>query len=192
MIPRVSFIVWKASHERLNTGDRLSLFDLTSTLISPFCQYPDESHSHLFFNCLFSTRIWNALKAKCNVNWPDVINFVTKETKGKSLRSIIFKLSLLCSVYHIWLERNNRIFNKEYKPEEVVIKSTIQMIRGRLCLLKFAKINRWWLVHCLVESAWVCFEAPYHQEWEGFWVIGVQYKRDEWRKAKKCVFLIVC
>ncbi|KAL7183114.1 hypothetical protein ACSBR1_041736 [Camellia fascicularis] len=91
MIPRVSFIVWIALHERLNT-------DLV------------KSHSHLFFNCMFSARVWSALKTKCNVNWPDLhrpnlITLAIKETKGRSLRSHILRLSLLCSIYHIWLER---------------------------------------------------------------------------------------
>lgn len=136
-IPRVSFIVWMAIHERLNTGDRLQLFGLVPSSVCPFCQQSNENHSHLFFDCLFTAKIWHAIKTKCNVNWPDlkwphIIPFATNETKRKSLRSTIIKLAMLCSVYLIWIERNNRIFNQELKPEEVIVKSIVQMVRGRL------------------------------------------------------------
>ena len=137
MLPRVSFIIWMAIQEWLNTADRLQLFGLSSSPNCPFCQYSTESHSHLFFDCIFTAKIWETLKGKCNVNWPNlqwphILTFAVTETKGKSLRSIILKLTLLCSVYHIWLERSNIIFHKELKPEEVIIKSIIHMIRGRI------------------------------------------------------------
>lgn len=106
MIPRVSFIVWIALHSRLNIGDRLQQFGLTPNPTCPFYQSPVESHSHIFFDCMFSTRIWNVLKAMSNVNWPklhwpNLFAYATIETKGKSLRSIVIRLSLLCSIYHI-------------------------------------------------------------------------------------------
>ncbi|XP_028125413.1 uncharacterized protein LOC114322337 [Camellia sinensis] len=154
-IPRASFVVWMAVQERLNTGDRLQLFGISPTPTCPFCQHVTETHSHLFFDCVFSTKIWTEIKAKCNVQWPDfqwpdIIPFATRETKRRSLRSIIIKLSLLCSVYIIWLERNNRIFNKEFKPEEVVVKIIVQLIRG--ILLSITNVPRnagdnWYIDH---------------------------------------------
>ncbi|XP_028063697.1 uncharacterized protein LOC114266935 [Camellia sinensis] len=82
--------------------------------------------------------------------WPGIIPFATRETKRRSLRSIIIKLSLLCSVYIIWLERNNRIFNKEFKPEEVVVKIIVQLIRGRLLSITNVPRNagdNWYIDH---------------------------------------------
>ncbi|XP_028090507.1 uncharacterized protein LOC114290746 [Camellia sinensis] len=54
VIPRVSFIVWLAIHERLNTGDRLQIFGLLTSPSCPLCCAPEENHSHLFFGCLYS------------------------------------------------------------------------------------------------------------------------------------------
>ncbi|XP_028105446.1 uncharacterized protein LOC114304489 [Camellia sinensis] len=139
-IPRVSFIVWIALHGRLNTGDRLESFGMSDDFKCSFCNHHTESHSHLFFNCIFSLKVWDAIKAKCNVKWPDIfwpdiVHVAIRESRGKSLKAITTRLSLLCIVYQIWIERNNRIFNKEMKPEEVVIKTIVQMIRGRLMSL---------------------------------------------------------
>ncbi|KAL7243272.1 hypothetical protein ACSBR1_015639 [Camellia fascicularis] len=55
-IPRVSFIVWLAIHERLNTRDRLQAFGLVPHSNCPFCNDHEESHSHLFFRCAYSSR----------------------------------------------------------------------------------------------------------------------------------------
>ncbi|XP_028120126.1 uncharacterized protein LOC114317568 [Camellia sinensis] len=85
-------------------------------------------------------RVWDAIKVKCNVKWPDIfwpdiVHVAMRESLGKSLRAITTRLALLCTVYQVWIERNNRIFNKEMKLEEVVINSIVQMIRGRLMSL---------------------------------------------------------
>ncbi|KAL7197308.1 hypothetical protein ACSBR2_019904 [Camellia fascicularis] len=116
-IPRVSFVVWLAVNERLSTGDRLQQFGIVPNPSFPLCQAPEENHSHLFFRCVFSSWIWDAIQNKCNTSWPilpwvEIVEFATKFTKGKSLKSMILKLSFLCTVYHIWIERNSRIFSK--------------------------------------------------------------------------------
>ncbi|KAL7229757.1 hypothetical protein ACSBR2_008296 [Camellia fascicularis] len=136
-IPKVSFIVWVALHNRLYTGDRLRMFGLATSSQCRFCLIPEESHSHLFFKCIFSSRVWCAIEAVCNIKWPvlgwpDIVTHATKETKGNSLRVNIISNAFLCSVYFIWTERNNIIFNKEFKPEEVVIKSVIQMVKDAI------------------------------------------------------------
>ncbi|XP_028110956.1 uncharacterized protein LOC114309425 [Camellia sinensis] len=93
------------------------------------------------------------IQAKCNSHWPslpwlELVEFVTKSINGKSLKSMIMKLSFLCTVYHIWMERNSRIFSKVFKPEEVVTNSIIQMVRGRLLSMENVKAyagDNWYL-----------------------------------------------
>ncbi|XP_028073921.1 uncharacterized protein LOC114276326 [Camellia sinensis] len=90
--------------------------------------------------------IWGGILAKCNSNWPslpwlEIVDFAIRSTSGNSLKVVILKLSFLCTVYHIWMERNSRIFSKVLKPEEVVTNSIIQMVRGRLLLMENAKTS---------------------------------------------------
>ncbi|XP_028097019.1 uncharacterized protein LOC114296888 [Camellia sinensis] len=156
-IPKVHFIVWGAIHNRLYTGDRLLLFGLAPHSQCPFCLDPGESHSHLFFKCNFTNRVWGAIEAKCNIkwpvlDWPDIVTYATKETKGNSLRANILSNAFLCSIYHIWIERNNRVFNKKFKPEEVVFKSVIQMVRSRMLSIKNLPNS--------ASDSWVCSEFP--------------------------------
>ncbi|KAL7234527.1 hypothetical protein ACSBR1_018023 [Camellia fascicularis] len=109
-IPKVSFVVWMAILGRLNTGERLKIFG-----------HPYEDHNYLFFECPFSERVWTCIKEKINVDWPsiqwnDLIQLIAKSVKGKSLGAIITKLAFTCTVYQLWISRNNRIFSKDMVP----------------------------------------------------------------------------
>ncbi|XP_028090262.1 uncharacterized protein LOC114290524 [Camellia sinensis] len=159
-IPKVSFIVWLAIHGRLNTSDRLHLFGISPSTTCPFCLDPNESHAHIFFGCTFTYSIWLTMQGKCNIHWidipwPDIVAHANQEGQGKSLKAIITRLSFLCTVYHVWIERNNRIFNKECKPVGVIIKSIVLMVKE--AIPEFCEV----LLQCLDDayhkfSTWGC------------------------------------
>lgn len=130
---------------RLNTGDRLATFGINGVSNCQFCTHNGEDHQHLFFQCPFTLRVWTVIQDKCQVNWQnipwsDLPQVVAADCKGKSLATIIHRLSFCSSVYHIWLERNNRIFSHERKPEEVVVKGIVSLVRYRL--LAISNITR--------------------------------------------------
>ncbi|XP_028105731.1 uncharacterized protein LOC114304778, partial [Camellia sinensis] len=119
---------------RLNTGDRLHLFGVTQSTVCVFCQYHNEDHNHLFFECPFSERVWSCIKGKINVDrpsllWDDLVQ--AKSVKGNSLGTIITKLAFTCTAYQLWVARNNRVFSKDIVPEGVVIKCIVDMVRFR-------------------------------------------------------------
>ncbi|KAL7196041.1 hypothetical protein ACSBR1_036130 [Camellia fascicularis] len=97
---------------------------------------PSQNH------CRDSNRIQELIKSRVTsdqaimmaspVLWPEIVIIVNRESKGRSMKSIITRLSFLCTVYHVWMERNNRIFNKESKPVEVIINSIVLMVRSRM------------------------------------------------------------
>ncbi|XP_028120128.1 uncharacterized protein LOC114317571 [Camellia sinensis] len=93
-----------------------------------------EDHNHLFFECPFSERVWSCIKGRINVHWPsipwdDLVQLIAQSVKGKSLGAIITKLAFTCTVYQLWIARNNRVFSKDMVPEEVVIKGIVDMVR---------------------------------------------------------------
>ncbi|XP_028081799.1 uncharacterized protein LOC114283172 [Camellia sinensis] len=82
-------------------------------------------------------RVWECIKGRLNVDWPNnpwlkIIDHVLRSTGGKTLRATISRLAFTCTMYHLWLARNNRIFSKELTPEEVVIKCIVDMVRFRM------------------------------------------------------------
>ncbi|KAL7197294.1 hypothetical protein ACSBR2_019889 [Camellia fascicularis] len=90
-------------------------------------KHPCEDHNHPFFECPFSERVWTYIKGKINVDWPsiqwnDLIRLIAKSVKGKSLGAVITKLAFTCTMYQLWIVRNNRVFSKDMVPEEMVSK----------------------------------------------------------------------
>ena len=134
-IPKCGFILWLAIRERLGTKDRLHIAD--SNGICLLCNNQVESHAHLFFSCSYSRRIWDALKQKCNLpfgdqDWKDCIALMVTHCKGKSLSTLVRKLSLSASVYLIWAERNSRLHDNNLKDANSVLWEISDLIRLRL------------------------------------------------------------
>ncbi|XP_028063083.1 uncharacterized protein LOC114266401 [Camellia sinensis] len=107
----------------------------------------------------FDKKVWLNVKDKLNVawpviQWPDLVSHISKTVKGMSLGSIISRLGFTCSVYLIWLERNNRIFTTEKIPEEVVTLNIFNMIRFKGIsdsILKIVTVTK--LIACADMSA---------------------------------------
>lgn len=152
-IPKVGFIVWMAILGRLNTGDRLAIFGINPNPVCPLCGVLGEDHDHLFFKCAFPSTVWAAMLSKCNTNWYStnwlgLMEVVANDCRGKSIATIIKRLAFSCIVYHAWLERNNRIFSNERKPEEILLNNIICMVRYRalaLSNIKKSPIDTWFL-----------------------------------------------
>ena len=75
---------------------------------------------------------------------------MSSETVGSNIGVIIKKLSFSATVYHIWLERNSRIFNDCKKSEDTLFSLICDDIRAKLMSIK-VKLN----VNVLkAESEW--------------------------------------
>nr|GEV45520.1 reverse transcriptase domain-containing protein [Tanacetum cinerariifolium] len=64
-IPSHAFHLWLVAKRRLKTQDRLRPWDIIGNTISmccPLCDGPPDSHDHLFYDCPYSTRVWNDVK----------------------------------------------------------------------------------------------------------------------------------
>ncbi|GJV91216.1 hypothetical protein Tco_1539029 [Tanacetum coccineum] len=75
-----------------------------------------DSHDHLFFQCEFSSKIWGYLRGKMNMGympdeWKEIIDKVAEYPCNNAIRSVLRRIILATTVYHIWKERNARIFD---------------------------------------------------------------------------------
>jgi hypothetical protein len=52
--------------------------------------------------------------------------------KGKTFRASICKVAWWATVYHVWLQRNNRIFDAEIKTEEQIVKAIRMDVKPRM------------------------------------------------------------
>ncbi|XP_020266263.1 uncharacterized protein LOC109841729 [Asparagus officinalis] len=115
--PKMACCLIKSLYNRLATRDRLSRFGITSAVECVLCSGGIESRDHLFFQCSFSAYIWNLCKLKLQLD-ATVINDIRTEAldiqskfKRKDRTYKLSRMALSAAVWHIWQERNRRIFH---------------------------------------------------------------------------------
>ncbi|KAI8571379.1 hypothetical protein RHMOL_Rhmol01G0115400 [Rhododendron molle] len=110
-VPRWSFILWLVVLQRLSTKDRLNSWGLHLDGTCSLCNSAVETHQHLFFECSFSTVVWQHLVNKNMVldmpsHLVEVLDWYGVQVKGKSLRCMSLTSSLAATIYGLWRERN--------------------------------------------------------------------------------------
>ncbi|XP_062113186.1 uncharacterized protein LOC133824323 [Humulus lupulus] len=113
-VPKHRFILWQSVLGHLLTRDNLlhCHVPMVSTLC-PVCERVDESHAHLFFECLFSQKFLVLIKrwlgpALWPVKYTEWLYWIEGKPKGMLQR--IDVASLAAVVYCIWFNRNSCIF----------------------------------------------------------------------------------
>ena len=111
----MAFILWMAIKGRLQTQDRLMKWNNDTNMKCPLCKRVNDSHNHLFFECEFSSNVWEKLKDKMEImwmsnSWCDVIEQYANDPCNNSIGSVLKRIGLATCVYHLWKERNARLF----------------------------------------------------------------------------------
>lgn len=145
-IPRHCFILWLAIQDRLATLDRLLSWGVIANANCVLCNQCIESRDHLFFNCLFSSKVWKQVLRLCCVNrtpryWANEFIWAKHSLRGKSFCSIIKKLAWASTIYNIWRERNSRIHNNSFLNEEGILKIIMNDIRLKAASFECIKDN---------------------------------------------------
>ena len=84
----------------------------------PLCNKENDSHNHLFFEYEYSKVIWESLKGKMengwmSNSWVTPLEQYINEPCNNTIGSVLKRIGLATSVYHIWKERNARLFTGE-------------------------------------------------------------------------------
>ncbi|XP_010696572.1 uncharacterized protein LOC104909082 [Beta vulgaris subsp. vulgaris] len=128
--PKSKFIVWLAVQNRLPTTDRISRWNVECQLQCRLCDTQNESIQHLFFECSFSTEVWNGLLQKMGFNRTagsfDVESrIVCLKAHSKSLKSRVYVMMFSEAVHTIWCQRNSVIFENTSCSPAVLINRVI-------------------------------------------------------------------
>nr|TKR98213.1 hypothetical protein D5086_0000205730 [Populus alba] len=139
-VPRHAFILWIASLERLSTMDRLQSFRIIHAATCILCGAQEETHEHLFFQCPYSASVWREIARKSSITWPSMPWQHLLQWAAATLKSPkifvhnLAKSILSTTVYFIWYEQNNRIFNNVNRTVQELGAEIFQLIRA--CLLQ--------------------------------------------------------
>ncbi|GJR86569.1 RNA-directed DNA polymerase, eukaryota, reverse transcriptase zinc-binding domain protein [Tanacetum coccineum] len=155
------FSVSIANHDlnRLTTQDKLHKWGNHVVNGCSFCLKDAEDLQHLFFQCPFSTDVWDRALLMANMRgdknaWQSILHGMSDARNGNNVKSVIRRLLLAACVYHIWQERNNRIFKDSKRSSEEVFKSIVDVIKNKLSGITvkasnaISEVEKQWPISC--------------------------------------------
>ncbi|KAL0455391.1 UNVERIFIED_CONTAM: hypothetical protein Slati_0878300, partial [Sesamum latifolium] len=160
-IPRYSFVMWLAILEKLSTMDKPWLVHLGGECL--LCHCAVETHEHLFFKCIFLRRCLRELKEFVRFSWPNRawgldIEWASMKWKGKHCVNAVYRALLASIIYHIWQERNRRVFQHIERPSSMIARTTMDEIRQKILSVDFPDsvskrgLYRLWCIRWPVED----------------------------------------
>ncbi|KAG2316108.1 hypothetical protein Bca52824_019230 [Brassica carinata] len=104
------------------------------------CNEPLETLKHLFFECTYSTQIWETLMKgilmeQFTSKWEEILCIMEDRARDK-IQSFIIKYMFQAAVYMIWRERNRRRHNEVETPAALLIKLLDKNMRNKLTLVQ--------------------------------------------------------
>ncbi|KAJ0616007.1 putative reverse transcriptase zinc-binding domain-containing protein [Helianthus annuus] len=146
-IPCHAFLLWLVIGNKLKTQDKLKHWEVGGLInlrlmCCSLCQNGNDSHAHLFFECVFAAQIWSKVKAIGDMqhltdNWENVLDHLVSKAKSKSAKSVIGRLLAAATVYHIWQERNCRLFSDRKRSVTQVADAIVASVRLKLITMRF-------------------------------------------------------
>ncbi|KAL0795647.1 hypothetical protein Bca101_067024 [Brassica carinata] len=109
-ILRNSFMAWLALLRRLPTKDKLLRWGMNVTGDCVLCSSAKETYHHLFFECSYSSAIWNAFASQIWTNPPTDLHSAAAWIQSPQHRSsydafTLAKLLFQSIIYVIWKEK---------------------------------------------------------------------------------------
>lgn len=109
--PKYVFMAWLAMHNRLTTGDRMLLWNVSIDASCVLCQQHLETRDHLFFSCNYSKEVWSGLAqglllSRFSDQWQGILTILADNTL-LTVKLYLVRYSFQAALHTIWRERNN-------------------------------------------------------------------------------------
>ncbi|XP_016499380.1 uncharacterized protein LOC107817991 [Nicotiana tabacum] len=134
ILPKHQFILWMAIQRRLATVDILAKWRIQVPQSCVLCERDiEETHDHLFFECTYSQSLWKGMLGwlryqRSVANWEDELKWLSANANNRNPRKTILGVVFAATVYHIWMERNDRRFqNQKREAKDRAKDITIQV-----------------------------------------------------------------
>nr|VDC74896.1 unnamed protein product [Brassica rapa] len=138
--PKYSFMLWIARRNRLQTGDKMQAWNVSVSTECVLCRGVQETCKHLFFQCPYSTEVWESLvkgllRDDFTTDWDDIGEMVCGRNYPPT-EMFLIRYSLQAAVHSIWRERNGRRHGEEPKTAAILSKLIDKTIRLHLLAVK--------------------------------------------------------
>ncbi|KAK9665053.1 hypothetical protein RND81_14G087100 [Saponaria officinalis] len=127
IIPSHRVTTTLAGQRRLATVDNIMRRGVALVNRCSLCYSALESHRHLFFCCAYSGEVWLGLTRWMGIRWRShdlltELHWASKRQNAKHWKMAWFRSCICAAVYHIWQERNRRIFLGADRPVEYIVR----------------------------------------------------------------------
>ncbi|XP_060972477.1 uncharacterized protein LOC133038369 [Cannabis sativa] len=135
VIPKHRYTYWKAINNLLLTRNHLIRFICISSSLCPVCEIEEESHDHLFMECIFTKKVVEDIYSWLGfVNWPktrlDLVDWCSKPSLG--LKEKVINTVIASTIYIIWKNRNRCVFDNCCSLVNVVSKEIKFLVKWRI------------------------------------------------------------
>jgi hypothetical protein len=75
-LPKINIFIWSLAHGKILTGENLMKRGFHGPFNCPLCQTSQDTIQHLFWDCPFSTTVWNVAFGDLTrqIRWPSHLN----------------------------------------------------------------------------------------------------------------------
>ncbi|CAN0856068.1 Putative ribonuclease H protein At1g65750 [Linum grandiflorum] len=122
---KVQCFLWRVFHKKVASLDNLQRRGYHMANRCPMCQKTIETVDHLFLRCAFSRTIWDIICSKLLIHGPmlsDTSEFIAawKGMNCKSPFQAVMEVLMHATIWFLWLERNERIFNDKISSSAIL------------------------------------------------------------------------
>ncbi|XP_071719144.1 uncharacterized protein [Rutidosis leptorrhynchoides] len=144
----------------LSTQDKMLKWMPNQDLKCAFCGLEADSINHLFFQCNFCLVVWEQMKQKLSYkglpnDLQGLVQGICRYPAKRNIWSILNRLVVAACVYHIWQERNNRIFKKVSRKVEGVCNLIQDYIKCKLLTFKVKQSSAIREVEVIWDVKWL-------------------------------------
>lgn len=138
--PKYAFITWLSMKDRLSTLDRVAKWSQGVDTKCVLCKGATETRSHLFFDCGYTSQIWEYIAKGIMGNtytktWDDILLIIQDERREKLSRFCI-RYAFQTVLYAVWRERNKVLHGEKLSPLSAIKKMVDKGIRTKITLMR--------------------------------------------------------
>nr|XP_043623584.1 uncharacterized protein LOC122595308 [Erigeron canadensis] len=127
--PRHAFILWLAIQVKLLTQDKMAMWMTEAEFKCGLCKCSDI--------CKDLCQLWDQLQDIDSLQ--DVVSILARKRESNKLDVVVNKLLVAAAVYHIWQERNARIFMNQERSSEKICQAIRVGVTYKLMAIKVRK-----------------------------------------------------
>nr|GEY48784.1 reverse transcriptase domain, reverse transcriptase zinc-binding domain protein [Tanacetum cinerariifolium] len=138
-IPRHAINLWLIVRRKFKTQDMIPHWDISNSLgsVCSLCEITPDSYEHLFFEFPFTQGIWNSVKGCTGLdtsppNIYDIILSLMPTINRRNTINVVAKLVVASSAYYVWQERNWRLFKKDKRTPDQLVKERSRKGQNRI------------------------------------------------------------